>query len=272
MQDNLKNIRNLSPSILANLNKLIVNRMGKTKDAYMLTRDIVSFVSPNQTYRLEADMTLHAVASSLRTCHSESENVLKKPIHAVLTGIWHSQETTFNPNANILGGMGMLVLHDNQSAQIPVVTATSENLAFYNARLLSVDDTRIFETKQDLPLTETTIGPDYVKLYLSQSQEGGGEYIEHHEEPHLWAPKHANCGGHILLGKQEKGKFYFTGFRIPFGHAVYLSPHTLHSDAYLIGDYLVVYTVTEAYSTVIIRDEAKQLKRLEFIPTTEDKC
>lgn len=270
MQDNLKNIRNLSPSILANLPKLIVNRVGKSKDACMLTRDIISFVSPNQTYRFASDMTLQVSAPSSRAYQLQNEKT--KPPHAVLTGDWQNQESTFNANANILGGMGMLVLHDNQSVQIPVVTATRENLAFYNACLLSIDDTLVFETQQDLPLTETTIGSDYVSLYLSQPQGGGGEYIEHHAEPHLWAPKHANCGGHILLGKQEEDQFYFTGFRIPFGHAIYLSPHTLHSDAYLIGDYLVVYTITDAYSTVIIRDESKQLKRLEFIPILEDRC
>lgn len=268
MHDNLKNIRNLSPSILSNLGKLIVNRIGETSEACMLTRDIVGFVSPKQTYRFDANITLNRCESLPQNL--DQKNVYTQPVHAVLTGIWDSQEFSFNVNANILGGMGMLVLHDDQSVKIPVITATAEDLAFYNARLLSIGDTVVFETKQDLPLTETSIGHDYVNLYLSQAERGGGEYIEHHEEPHLWAPKSSNCGGHILLGKHAQGKFYFTGFRIPFKHAVYLSPHTLHSDAYLVGDYLVVYTVTDAYSTVLFRDEAKQPKRLEFIAMTRE--
>ena len=124
MHDNLKNIRNLSPSILSNLDRLIVNRIGKTKDSCMLTRDIVSFVSPNQTYRFESDITLHASESS-RACFPK--NLTTTPPCAVLTGTWNSQETTFNSTANILGGMGMLVLHDNQSVQIPVITSGSQS-------------------------------------------------------------------------------------------------------------------------------------------------
>ncbi len=262
MYDNLKNIRNLSPCILASLNKLIVNRMGKTPEAFMLTRDIVSFISPNQTYRFGPDISL---CTSKPSSQLVDKKLFKIPDYAVLTGIWNNHESTFNPTANILGGMGMLMLDDNQSVQIPVITATAENLDFYHARLLSIGDTLTFETQQNLPLTEVTVGSDYVDFYLSLTERGGGEYIEYHDEPHLWAPKHAHCGGHILLGKQVQGKFYFTGFRIPFGQAVYLSPNILHSDAYLIGDYLVVYTTTDAYSTVIFRDKAKQIKRLEFI-------
>lgn len=262
MQDNLKNIRNLPPRILANLARLIVNRKGKTSAAFMLTRDIVGVVSPNQSYRFQADISLFPVISSLQTVACQIKSTI--PRHAVFTGTWHSQEITFNANANILGGMGMFVLDDNQSMQIPVIMATSEHLAFYNAKMLSIGDTLTVETKQDLPITEISIGQDYVNFYLAQSQEGGGEYIEYHDEPHLWAPKHANCSGHILLGKHEGGKYFFTGFRIPYGYAVYISPNVLHSDAYLVGDYLVVYTVTDVYSTVLFRDKAEQLKRLEF--------
>ena len=267
MNDNLKNIRNLSPNILKNLNKLIVNRVGCTKDACMITKDIINFVSPNHTYRFESDITLHLVEALSE--NKVSMDVLSPPRHAVITGTWNSNESIVNPNANILGGMGMLILDEHQSLQIPVITATAENLAFYNARLLSFGDTLCFETQQDLPLTEMMIGNDYVDHFLSHEQQGGGEYIEHHVEPHFWAPKHGNCGGHILLGRYEQGKFYFTGFSIPFGHAVYLSPHILHSDAYLIGDYLVAYTVTETYSTVLFRDKAKQSKRLEFISKSD---
>jgi hypothetical protein len=263
MKDNLKNIRNLPRSILKKLDKLIVNRVGETEEACMLTRDIVSFVSPNQTYRLEEDITL-------RACHDlasgrELTKSLIAPTHAVLNGTWVKQGSNIQSDANILGSMGMLMLHDAQPDPIPVINATAESLAFYNAQLLSIGDSLVFETKQDLPLTEMSIGPDYVNLYLSQRKGGGGEYVEYHEEPHLWAPKKSSCTGHILLGMKDGEKFYFTGFHIPFKHAVYLSPGTLHSDAYLIGDYLVAYTLTESYSTVIVKDEEEQLKRLKFI-------
>lgn len=268
MHDNLMNIRQLPQSILAYLHKLIVNRIGSTPDAVMLTRDIVGFVSPNQGYQLVNDEGIalkpvqHA-AINIPCGHVDKH--IHKPKHAVLEGTWLGQESVFIPEANILGGMGMLVLRDDNAVQIPVLEATADNLAFYNAHLLDIGDTVIFESQDCLPITEVLVGPNYVNHYLSHEEYGGGEYIEYHNQPHLWAPKNASCGGHILLGVQEKAHFYLTGFRIPFGHAVYLSPYTLHSDAYLVGDYLVVYAVAEEYSTVLFKDQKKQLKRLEFV-------
>lgn len=261
MIDPLKNIRNLSPSVLGNLGKLLVNRIGETGESSMLTRDILGVCFPKQTYRFSRALSLKPSKALV----SDQNLVPKKPIHARIRGTWIPQEFQAQSPANILGGMGSLILHHHQAVHIPVIQPTAASLAFYHARLLSMGDLLRFETDQDLPLTQMSIGSDYVNFYLAKAQRGGGEYLETHDQPHFWAPQNKKCRGHILLGKQDGEQFYFTGFRIPLNQAIYLSPHALHSDAYLIGDYLVVYTVTDCYSTVIFKDEAHALKRLEFI-------
>ncbi len=273
MNDNLLNIRNLPKHILAQLQQLIVNRVGSSPDAVMLTRDIVGVVSPSQSYQLVNQSTTRGNSIALKPVPSSARDFpmskggspINKPKHAALKGSWVSDESVFNPDANILGGMGALVLSHNEVVNIPVIEATAESLAYYNAYLLPIGSTVKFETRVDLPVTEVVVGTHYVNHYLSQDCYGGGEYIEYHDQPHLWAPQNQKCSGHILLGHHHNDTFYLTAFKIPFGHAVYLSPYTLHSDAYLVGDYLVVYTVTDKYSTVLFKDKHMLPKRLSFV-------
>lgn len=272
MQDNLSNIRQLPQDLLKILNKLIVNRSGSAKDAMMVTRDVPGYVSPQKHYQFTWKASGRGCAIGLIEVQSEQvdcparlpkEGIIA-PKQAVLTGEWVTQESVFNADANILGGMGSLILSSEEAVSIPVLDATPQTLAFYNAYLLSIGSIVQFETKHDLPVVDVSIGQHYVEHFLSNEQYGGGEYIEYHDQPHFWAPSSPDCSGHILLGRQEQDTFYMTGFRIPFGHAIYMSPFTLHSDAYLVGDYLVVYTVADHYSTVIFKKPNGDMGRLQF--------
>lgn len=270
MHDKLFNIRQLPTSLLKHLDKLIVNRIGNKPDAYMITRDIIGHVDPQTCYQLvshDSSFMLRETDSKEFTIPACNKNASTPPTHALLTGHWINEESIFVDNANILGGMGMLHLDEHDDDKIPVIDANAQALAFYNAYLLSEGSIVQFESNTVLPLTDVSVGKDYVHHFLTQKEHGGGEYIEYHDQPHLWLPKSPQCSGHILLGKQEQDKYYFTGFRIPYGHAVYLSPYTLHADPYLIGDYVVVYTVTENYSTVLFQHKEKA--HLEF---TEVAC
>jgi len=243
---------------LSILNQLIVNRIGNKPEASMLTRDIIGHFSPNVRYQVISNKTSPDEAISLVECH------VKKPIHTSFRGIWEKDETTKHTSANILGGMGTLYLNNSDLTTIPVITATAESLAFYHAKLIHPGEELQFETRKNLPLTDTFIGEDYISGYLTHNAHGGGDYIEYHNEPHLWIPNSRDSAGHILLGRQEEDVFYLTGFSIPFGCGVYLSPYALHSDAYLIGHYKVVYTVAEHYSTVIFKNHENQPIKLSF--------
>lgn len=275
MRDNLMNIRNLPKNILLNLGKLIVNRIGNDPQADMITRDITGYFQPGKTYQVlnhaqqgDLDIEFRDVCVSEPTHPSfktsPDTSVVSPPVHAVLCGNWLSEETITETDANILGGMGGLLI-DNQNIEIPVIIATHESLAYYNAHLVAIGDTLRFESEENLPVTLVHVGKNYVSHYLTQNQYGGGEYIEYHDQPHFWMPRITQCSGHILLGKKEQDNFHFTGFRIPFGYGVYMSPYTLHSDAYLVGDFIVVYTISEKYSTVIVRGKNSQPKPIQFV-------
>lgn len=260
MSDKLMNIRQLPTSLLKQLDKLIVNRCGNRPDAYMITKDILGFIVPELTYKLawQKNELMLQVSSDVFT---PPEVKPSKPPYACFSGDWIHQENLHTKDANILGGLGTFQV-DSQE-EIPVIDATAETLAFYHADFLSVGSLIKFETEMTLPLTDVAIGKDYVKHYLTQADHGGGEYIEYHDQPHLWMPNTPHCSGHILLGKKINDLYYFTGFRIPYGHAVYMAPHTLHSDAYLVGNYKVVYSVTENYSTVRFNHEQPRLRFIQ---------
>lgn len=265
MRDNLEHIRRLPNAMLASLHRLIVNRVGQHTDAFMITRDIIKVLSAQQTYQLQylpqGMPTLQPVIQQQMLTREDDR--LRLPKHAVVQGAWITATTDVHTEANILGGLGMLQLQD-VPMPIPVVLANHADLAFYDARLLTSGSAIRFETRQNIPLTEVSIGKHYVDHYLSQAALGGGEYIEYHDQPHFWAPQNAQAGGHILLGRQIGQNFYFTGFHIPFGCAVYLSPFALHSDAYLVGDYLVVYALCEKFSTVLFKNQHQDIQRLRF--------
>lgn len=264
MQDKLINIRQLPVNLLTYLDKLIVNRIGNNNEATMITSDISGHVVPEKVYQFSFENGSPKLLLVEKMKPLNTPDISKNPMYAVLKGNWLHSESTSNLGANILGGFGALIVEGDDDVVIPVINATKENLSFYNALLLSPGDTIQFETKHNLPITEVSVGRNYVNDYLAVENHGGGEYIEYHDQPHLWAPKSLDCSGYILLGRQDRESFYLTGFRIPFGTAVYLSPYTLHADSYLVGDYQVVYTVTENYSTVIFKNTENKIKRLKF--------
>lgn len=266
MRDNLKHIRHLPNQMLTSLDRLIVNRHGRHQDAFMITRDIISVIKPNQPYQFLFDdnnlPTLTAVDAT--PPRSRESDTIGRPKHAVLRGNWVDAVQASATDANILGGVGQLILEGTGTVTVPIVPANEADLAFYRAQLISPASIVNFATHENLPLTEVSIGKDYVEHYLAETELGGGEYIEYHDQPHFWAPQNEQSGGHILLGRQAGADYYFTGFHIPFGSGVYLSPYTLHSDAYLLGDYLVVYALSGHYSTVLLRDNKKSVQRLDF--------
>lgn len=267
MQDNLKHIRQLPNGMLASLSRLIVNRTGNHKESFMITRDIIDGIKPKQTYQFIDHPVPKLIATTVKEPVPNYVADIRLPKHAVFRGDWYDTATSIGTDANILGGVGTLMIQGEEIISVPVVPANHADLAFYHARLLTAGSVITFETQEILPLTEVSVGQHYVEHYLAHTDLGGGEYIEYHDQPHFWAPQNAQAGGHILLGRQEGAYFYFTAFYIPLGSAVYVSPYTLHSDAYLIGDYLVVYALSEHFSTVLLRDKHKNVQRLQFVET-----
>ena len=252
-----------------------MNRIGDDPQANMITRDIMGYFQAGKTYQLTNKGTKNKLCIEFNQIDSidatiplqkvvQQATVATIPEYASLSGAWLHDEVIAETEANILGGMGSLIINHTK-IEIPVVAASNDNLSYYNACLVAIGETVQFESNEDLPITLVHVGKNYVAQYLTQIQHGGGEYIEYHDQPHFWMPCTTDCSGHILLGKKENDHFHFTGFSIPFGYAVYMSPYTLHSDAYLIGDFIVVYTIATQFSTVLIKDQNQKTKLIEFI-------
>ncbi len=265
--DMLRNIRNLPQNILKNIGNLILNRIGTDPDAFMITEDIPSFIYPKQTYLVEQNQLI----LSPKTASFYEEKVYKNeqnslPLSAAVCEALWLKDVSINLNeANILGGMGLLqFVEDCRKINIPIVKATAENLAFYDSRLIQVGETCIFDSPDLLPLTVVNVGKTYVEHFLMIEELGGGAYLEYHDQPHFWMPMNSHCTGHVLLAREIDNKYYMTAFSIPYGTGIYTGPFTLHADSFLVGKFMVVYTTTTDYSTVVLKNKNSELIHLDF--------
>ena len=242
----------LPEDIVSQVDRLAVDRRGELPDSHMITESIDGHVAPGISYRLEGDGFLTAVPESApppKVIANDTE-----PPHVRISGVWRGGDGLQATDVNILGGVGTLVVNEAVIA-IPEAPCTAQTLGFYGAALLSVDDVFSFESNANMPVTVMEIGPNYTDGFLHLEEKGGGSYLEHHDRPHLHVPLNPEAAGHILYACQKGDSYLISGFRIPHGKAVYSTPHVLHADAYLIGRYMVIYSLTNNFSNVVFRLE-----------------
>lgn len=249
--DPLRNADSLPADIRETAERLVVDRCGEDPQSYMITEDIIGHVAPGACYRLHSD-GLIPWEGEAPTPEPVVPDLNSPPPHLKLSGQWRRAEDVPSAKANILGGLGTLSV-DHPTLIIPEAPSTRAALAYYGARLIAVGDPIIFDGDQNMPVTLMNIGPAYVPGYLHVEGQGGGAFVEYHDRPHLHMPLEPSAEGHILLGRSDGDDYWFSGFRIPFGFAIYTPPYALHADPYLIGRYLVVYSVTPNYSTVVFQ-------------------
>lgn len=262
-QDALAQVRALPADVLDGLGVLLVNRQGEDADAYMRTENIIGHAEHGKLYQLGWQ--------GLTQVSDEQPAPLElpqptTPASLVLTGDWQQEVDLTTEDANILGGMGTYFLADGeQQMTIPVAPCTAENLAYYDSQLMKVGQTTRFDTTGNLPITITAVGTRYAENYLMDPAKGGGTYLEVHDRPHFHMPLEDSAAGYLILGKRDKnGADRVSAFQIPYGYAVHMAPWAIHSDAYLTGRYLVIYSATPEFSTVILRQSNGELGRIEF--------
>jgi hypothetical protein len=93
---------------------------------------------------------------------------------------------------------------------------------------------------------------------------GGGVYLEYHNNPHFHMPLEEYCSGYLVLCKKENDKYYIDAFKIPYGYAIYTPGNIIHNDCFLVGKYLVVYSVSKEYSTVILKTKNNNLVKMNI--------
>jgi hypothetical protein len=248
--------RDLPEDILTEIDKIVVHRIGDDDQSYMITDDVIGYVAPGTSYR--ATLGGLIPTETLAAPKTKRNEQGSAPAHVRVSGTWTTADDTDAVDANILGGFGTLAL-DRAVLEIPEAPSTVDALAYYDAHLIKLGDSIKFETDANLPVTLMSIGSTYVEHYLKLEEKGGGTYIEYHDRPHFHMPIDETASGHMILGHSRDGDFVFSGFEIPFGYAIYTSPYVLHADAYLVGKFLVVYSVTDDFSTVIMRSTDRRL-------------
>ncbi|MGY0399976.1 MAG: hypothetical protein ACWIPH_08635 [Ostreibacterium sp.] len=259
--DSLATIRELPDDLKNDLPILLVNRKGHSKNAFMKTEHFIGHVEPNRVYQV----TFEGFFPSRRK-HADKLSQSKTPNKMTLRGEWNPQIDVINSDANILGGNGCYTLpKGNDFLTIPICKTTPEYLAYYGCQLVRIGDYVTFESNENLPVTITSVGDKYVDDYLLNPNLGGGAYLEVHDRPHFHMPMDIKSKGYLIIGKNNNGEKEISAFQIPYGFGVLMSPWSIHSDAHLIGRYMVIYSNTKKFSTVIIRKSNGDLSKINFL-------
>tara|TARA_B100001250_G_scaffold414582_1_gene454153 strand:- start:5783 stop:6598 length:816 start_codon:yes stop_codon:yes gene_type:complete len=255
-------LKKLPEDLKKQASKLIVNRQGSTDNSFMRTDSFLGFVTPGQAYELTMDGMIPTSGLLERSLPSTV-----KPQSLKLNGDWKNKIDLKANNTNILGGNGSYLLPKNyQSLDIPIAETTAEHLAYYNCILVPIGDPLCFEGEANMPVTVTSVGEDYVKGYLLDPLGGGGAYLEIHDRPHFHMPLERNATGYLIIGKANDNDVdEISAFKVPFGYGIYMGKWVIHSDAHLIGRYMVTYSITPSYSTVIVRDQFGKIAKINFI-------
>ena len=166
-----------------------------------------------------------------------------------------SSNNILGKNDYFITGLNNIVIPENDASQTL--------LNFYGAELISSNDVFNLNYQKKLPLFHVSIGSDYVNGYLLKENYGDGFYIEKHDTPHYHQPLDENSNGFLILGKFIDDYLYLSKFKIPFGKAIYTPANIYHNDAFLIGNYNVIYTRTPNYSTLIFKNLQGQITQVK---------
>lgn len=245
---------------------IIVKKIDPTiPNSYMITEKIIGVSNPNKHYYFSSSCSYFEESDTgTKSDTGTREKSPPKCDHSIFNGIWNHKPIHKSSGSNILGDNCTLnlVQHDNMVLDIPVVTATTERLNFYGAKLVNCEcDSVQFQDK--IPIAIMNIGKNYSVGYLSRESMGGGVYLEHHNLPHFHMPlgdiDTCTSGGYLVLSKLiKKNTYAITGFKIPYGFAIITPPNVLHNDCMLTGRYIVVYGKSSLYSTALLKNRYDQ--------------
>jgi hypothetical protein len=229
--------------------ELFVDRRGLFKDAFMTTKTLLESFMPYSSVLCSIPFIEEVEAEE--EDEKEGQDALK------LLGNW-SNNSFIENTANILGINNLFVI-DAESICIPA--APMSCLCKYGAKVIEKNGGEIeLQNPVETHMFEMEIGERYVEGYLLQEGYGDGFYIETHDLPHLYYATSQSSRGYIILGKREEdGSLLLNAFKIPYGITFFIEPFTYHSDAFLIGNYNVVYGKTRNYSTYLVRTMKNQI-------------
>lgn len=240
---------------------IIIKRKGILNNSHMITNKIIQTIHPNTIYKILLQQMISLGTNN--NCISSKFSLQQIPKYIDIEGIWDDSDRININNSNILGDFGRF--KTISEINIPINIANKSNVSYYSAQLYNIYDRIKFDTTKDLPLTEMIIGENYIKGFIEEKNLGGGQYLETHDNPHYHAPLNSDNKGYIILGKKVNNKIRLSAFIIPYYSGLYTPKNVIHNDANLIGRWLVVYSKSKKFSTVLLRDENDECTKINFI-------
>jgi len=250
-----------------NYNNIFVNRIGITPQSFMRTNKIVQVFKPCSFLKFDGGKLIESTNINLLDVnfknHIKYETNSNTDINCIrIKGKFIKSFLEEKSPNNILGANDYFMTNDSNII-IPETKTTPSALETFGCKLIETNTGFSLNCDQELPLFEVSIGEEYVQEYLLQPGLGNGFYIEKHDTPHYHQPLDFNAGGFLILGQVIKDEIILTKFKIPFGCGIYTGPNVLHSDAYLVGNYHVVYTKTPNYSTYLFVNPANSIVNVQ---------
>jgi hypothetical protein len=242
------------------MNKLFVNRIGLNNEAYMKTIKLVNTF--NKYSKLIWENNMLEISDKPITIKGFKMNKPKRL--KINIKILEEQDESLELNNNILGKNSKMFI-ENESLNIPVEIATNDKLNYYLCNMIENKDVFNLNNNSDISCFNIKIGYNYLKDYILQPGLGDGLYLETHDKPHFHQPLNQDCSGYLVLAKIKRDELIITAFTIPYGKAVYTPSNVFHCDACLIGDYNVIYSLTDNYKTYLVHNEYnKKIVNVEF--------
>jgi hypothetical protein len=252
------------------MKELFVKRIGNIENSFMITKKLIDIFTPNQALQqinnklIKSNITNNEFTLNTLNTLNTLKNY-KKPKQIIIRGKIeeYAQNLSLTQN-NILGSNDYFYISSNlnlesnlnqEKINIPIEETSNEYLGYYNVYILEPNQIFNLNNNKEIGFFEISIGPQYVDGFLLQEELGDGFYIESHDLPHYYFSSDKNSGGYLVLGEKIDEGFAITAFEIGPNKHIYISPYTFHSDAYLVGNYNVIYGKANNYKTYLFRKE-----------------
>lgn len=232
---------------------IIVDRRGSLPHSNMTTTDVIGEIRPYINYHITT-VDLRQTNKTLRstTVESGSNNYI------IISNTWNRDISTDTRESNILGKSGTIIV-DTEVLDIPVST----DYSYFGVTMYHIGDIICFDNICTcLPVCNVEIGRDYINEYIMKR--AGGVYLEYHNRPHFHMPRDRHAGGYIVLGKFVGEHIHLAAVKIPYGCALYTPNNVIHNDCFLTGKYIVVYSKTENFSNVLLKNKMDRPVRVRI--------
>lgn len=242
------------------MNRLKVYRYGINEDSFMITKKLLSIINLNSTVKLTESQFLEN-----KYIMKDNKKIFwKEPKSVKIEGSLKKNINLLKNNTNILGKNDFFIINSD-ILKIPVVkNPTKQLLAYYNCELIFENEIFKLKNNKNMYYFNMEIGINYLNGYLLRKDYGNGFYLETHDTPHFHTPVNDKSKGYIVIGKKINNKYELTAFRIPYKCGIYIPPNVPHCDGTLIGEYNVLYTITNNYETNLLYNTNDKIVEIIF--------